>query len=161
LDRKLDKIHKDLAHVSWSQRRSESQQRLRPLTGRKPPYTNALTYELTTAATRVVFRILNPNCIQWLYGDQKINIKTPRRYETKPLWRDSRGQVTPMLARPQAYAKFLHIPGLQVTQNNGAHFHFTPARRYRDLLVNDKVVVYNGTKIKSTSLAITQQTVFL
>ena len=36
LDRKLDKIHRDLAHVSWSQRRNESQQRLRPLTGRKP-----------------------------------------------------------------------------------------------------------------------------
>jgi len=33
LDRKLDKIHRDLAHVSWSQRRNESQQRPRPLTG--------------------------------------------------------------------------------------------------------------------------------
>jgi len=38
LDRKLDKIHRDMAHVSWSQRRNESQQRPRPLTGRKPPY---------------------------------------------------------------------------------------------------------------------------
>ena len=160
LDRKLDKIHRDLAHVSWSQRRNESQQRPRPLTGWKRPYTNALTYELTTTAAHVVFRILNPNCIQWLYEDQKIIIKTPRRYETKPLWRDSRGQVTPTLARAQAYAKFLYIPGLQVIQNNGVHFHFTPARKYRDLLVKDKVTVYNGIKIKLTSLATTQQAVF-
>ena len=75
LNRKLDKIHWDLAQVSWSQRRNESQQRTRPLTRRKPPATNVLTYELTTAAAHVVFRILNPNCIQWLYEDQKIIIK--------------------------------------------------------------------------------------
>jgi len=74
LDRKLDKIHRDLAQVSRSQRRNESQQRPRPLTGRNPPYKYALTYELTPAAARVVFRILDPNCIQWLYGDQKIII---------------------------------------------------------------------------------------
>jgi len=61
LDRKLDKIHRDLAHVSWSQRRNESQQRPRPLTGRKPPYTNALTYELTPAVARVLsFAFLIP-----------------------------------------------------------------------------------------------------
>ena len=141
LDRKLDKIHRDMAHVSWSQRRNESQQRPRPLTGRKPPYTNALTYELATAAARVVFRILNPDCIQWLYGDQKIIITTPRRYVAKPFWRDSRGNVTPMLARAQDYTKFLYISGLHVIQNNGVHFHFTPARKYRDLVVNDKVAV--------------------
>ena len=160
LDRKLDKIHRDLAYVSWSQRRNESQRRPRPITGRKPPHTNALTYDLTPVAAHVVFRIFNPNCMQWLYEDQKIIIKTPRRYETKLLWRDSRGQVTPMLARAQAFAKFLYIPGLQVIQNKGVHFHFTPARKYRDLLVKDKMVVYNGIKIKLTSLAITQRAVF-
>jgi len=160
LDRKLDRIHRDLAQISWSQRRNESQQRPRPLTRRNLPYTNALTYELTPAAARVVFRILNSNCIQWLYEDQKIIIKTPRRYETKPLWRDSRGQVTPMLARAQDYTKFLHISGLHVIQNNGVHFHFTPARNYRDLLVKDKVAVYNGIKTKLTSVATTQQAVF-
>jgi len=58
LDRKLDKIHQDLAQVSRSQRRNESQQRPRPLIGRNPPYKPALTYELTPAAARVVFRIL-------------------------------------------------------------------------------------------------------
>ena len=156
MDRKLDKIHRDLAQVSWSQRRNESQQRPRPLTGRNPPYKYALTYELTPATARVVFRILDPNCIQWLYWDQKIIIKTPRRYVAKPLWRDSRVHNTPMLARTQDYAKFLHIPGLHVIQNNGVHFHFTPARKYRDLLVNDKVAVYDGIKIKLTSLATTQ-----
>jgi len=83
LDRKLDKIHRDWAHVNWSQRWNESQQRPRPLTGRKPPYTNALTYELTPAAARVVFLILNPNCIQWLCEDQKIIIKTPRSGATR------------------------------------------------------------------------------
>jgi len=160
LDRKLDKLHRDLAQVSWLQRRNESQQRPRPLTGRKPPHKNALTYELTPAAARVVFRILNPNCIQWVYGDQKIIIKTPRRYVAKPLWRDSRGHVTPILARAQDYAKFLHIPGLQVIQNNGVHFHVTPVRKYRDLLVENKVAMYDGIKIKLTSLAITQQAVF-
>jgi len=55
LDRKLDKIHCDLAQVSWSQRRNESQQRPRPLTGRNPPYTNALIYELTPATAHVSF----------------------------------------------------------------------------------------------------------
>jgi len=72
--RKLDKIHRDLFQVSRSHQRNESQQRPRPLTGRNPPYKYALTYELTPAAARVVFRILDPNCIQWLYGDQKIII---------------------------------------------------------------------------------------
>jgi len=65
-----------------------------------------------------------------------------------------------MLARAQDYTKFLHISGLHVIQNNGVHVHFTPARKYRDLLDNNKVAVYNGIKIKLTSLAITQQTVF-
>jgi len=160
LDRKLDKIQRDLAQVSWSQRRNESQQRPRPLTERNPPYKYALTYELTPAAARVVFRVLDPNCIQRLYGDQKIIIKTPRRYVAKPLWRDSRGHVTPILARAQDYAKFLHISDLHVIQNNGVHFHFTPERKYRDLLVKDKVAVYDGIKIKLTSLATTQQVVF-
>jgi len=48
LDRKIDKIHRDLAHVSWSQRRNESQQRPRPLTGRKPPYTNPETARINS-----------------------------------------------------------------------------------------------------------------
>ena len=65
-----------------------------------------------------------------------------------------------MLARAQDYTKFLHISGLHVIQNNGVHFHFTPARKYRDLLVKDKVAMYNGIKIKLTSLAATQQEVF-
>jgi len=65
-----------------------------------------------------------------------------------------------MLARAQGYTKFLHISDLHVIQNDGMHFHFTPARKYRDLLVKDKVAVYNDIKIKLTSLAITQQTVF-
>ena len=160
LDRKLDKIHCDLAQVSWSQRRNESQQRPRPLTGRNPPYTNALIYELTPATAHVIFHIFNPNCIQWLYEDQKIIIKTSRRYEAKPLWRNSRGHVSPMLARAQDHTKFLHISGLHVIQNNGVHFHFTPARKYRDLLVKDKVAVHNGIKIKLMSLATTQQSVF-
>jgi len=160
LDRKLDKIHRNLAQVSWSQRRYESQQRPRPLTGRNPPYKYALTYELTLTAARFVFRILNPNCIQWLYGDQKIIIKTPRSYVAEPLWRDSRGHVTPVLARAQDYAKFLHISGLHVIQNNGVHFHFMPARKYSDLVVKDKVAVDDGIKIKLTSLATTQQVVF-
>ena len=149
-----------MAQVSWSQRRNESQQRPRPLTGRNP-HVRILTYELTPAAARIVFRILNPNYIQWLYGDQKIIIKTPRRYVAKPLWCDSRGHVTPMLARVQDHAKFLHIPGLHVIKNNGVHFHFMPARKYCDLLVENKVVLYDGIKIKLTSLAITQQAVFL
>jgi len=119
LDRKLDKIHRDLAQVSWSQRRNESQQRPRLLTGRNPPYTNALTYELTPAAARVVFRILNLNCIQWLYGDQKIIIKTPRRYETKPLWRDSRGQVTRCWLVPkttQNFCTYLAFMSFRITE---------------------------------------------
>jgi len=128
LVRKLDKIHRDLAQVSRSQRRNESQQRPRPLIGRNPRYKPALTYELTPTAARVVFRFLDPHCIQCLHVDQKIIVKTPRRYAAKPLWRDSRGHVTPMLTRAQDYAKFLHIPGLHVIQNNGVHFHFTPAR---------------------------------
>jgi len=85
LDRKLDNLHRNLAHVSWSQRRNESQRRPRLLTGRKPPLTNALTYDLTPVVARIAFRIFNPNYIQWLYKDQKILIKTPRRYETKQL----------------------------------------------------------------------------
>jgi len=71
LDHKLDKIHHDLAQVSRSQWRNESQQRPRPPIGRKLLYKPPLTYELTPAAARVVFRILNPNCIQWLHVDQK------------------------------------------------------------------------------------------
>jgi len=70
LDHKLDKIHRDLARVSWSQRRNESHQRPRSLIGRNPPYKYALTDELTSATARVVFRILDPNCIQWLHVDQ-------------------------------------------------------------------------------------------
>jgi len=93
-------------------------------------------------------------------GSEDNRLKTPRRYAAKPLWRDSRGHVTPMLIRAQDYAKFLHIPGLHVIQNNGVHFHFTPARTYRDLLVEDKVVVDDGIKIRLTRLATTQQVVF-
>ena len=155
LDRKLDKIYQDLARVSRSQRRNESQQRPRPLIGRNPSYKYALTYELTLVTAPVVFRILNPNCIQWIQVDQKIIIKTPRRYVAKPLWRDSCGHVTPMLARAQHYAKFLHIPGLHVIQNSGVQFHFTPARTYRDLLVEDRVAVDDGIKIRLTRLATT------
>jgi len=62
-----------------------------------------------------------------------------------------------MLARAQAQAKCLYIPVLRVIQNNRVHFHFTPARKYRDLLVKDKVAMYNGIKTKLTSLATTQQ----
>jgi len=36
LDRKLDKIHQDLAHVSKSQRWNEPQQQVRSITGRNP-----------------------------------------------------------------------------------------------------------------------------
>jgi len=75
LDRKLHKIHQDLAQVSRSQQRNESQPRPRPLLGRKPPYKSALTYELTPTAARVVFRILDPNCIQWLHVDQRSSLK--------------------------------------------------------------------------------------
>jgi len=75
LDRKLDKIHRDLARVSWSQTRNEPQQRPRPLIGRNPQYKPAFTYELTPTAARVVFRILDPHCIQWLHVDQKIIVK--------------------------------------------------------------------------------------
>jgi len=121
-------------------------------------YLHSIFYIAHTS--QIVFRILDPNCIQWLYGDQKVIIKTPRRYVAKPLWRDSRGHVTPILARAQNYAKFLRIPGLYVIQNNGVHFHFTPARKYRDLLVKDKVAAYDGIKITLTSLATTQQAVF-
>ena len=64
LVRKLDKLHRDLAQVSWLQRRNESPQRPRPLTGRNHPYRYALTYELTPAAALVIFHILDPNCIQ-------------------------------------------------------------------------------------------------
>ena len=155
LDRKLDKIHQDLAQVSRSQCRNESQQRPRPLIGRNPPYKSALTYELTPTTARIVFCILDPNCIQWLHVDQKIIVKTPRRYVAKPLWRDSRGHVTPLLVRAQDYAKFLHIPGLHVIQNSGVQFHFTPARTYRDLLVEDRVAVDDGIKIRLTRLATT------
>ena len=160
LDLKLDKIHQSVAQVSRSQRRNESPQRPRPLTGRNHPCRYALTYELTPAVARVILHILDPNCIQWLYGDQKIIIKTPQRYVVKLLWRDSRGHVTSMLTHAQDYAKFLHISGLHVIQNNGVHFHFTPARKYRDLLVKDKVAVYDCITIKLTSLATTQQAVF-
>jgi len=55
LDRKLDKIHQDLDQVSRSQRRNESQQRPRPLIGRKPPCKSALTYKLTPTAARISF----------------------------------------------------------------------------------------------------------
>ena len=92
--------------------------------------------------------------------DQKIIVKTPRRYVANPLWRDSRGHVMPMLARAQDYAKFLQIPGLHVIQNNGVHFYFTPARTYSDLLVEDKVAVDDGIKIRLTRLATTQQVAF-
>jgi len=128
LDHKLDKIHHDLAQVSRSQWRNESQQRPRPPIGRKLLYKPPLTYELTPAAARVVFRILNPNCIQWLHVDQKIIIKAPQSYEAKPLWSDSRGQVTSTLARARDYAKYLHIPGLHVIQMHDVQFYFTPAR---------------------------------
>jgi len=65
-----------------------------------------------------------------------------------------------MLTRAQDYAKFLHISGLHVIQNNRVHFHFTPARKYCDLLVEDKVAVDDGIKIRLTRLATIQQVVF-
>jgi len=86
----------------------------------------------------------------------KIIIKTPRRYVAKPLWRDSRGHVTPIRARARDYAKFLHIPGLHVIQTGGVQFHFIPARTCRDLLVKDRVTVDDGIKIRLTRLATTQ-----
>jgi len=149
-----------LAQVSWSQWRNESPHRPRPLIGRKLPYKPPLTYELTPTAARVVFRILNPNCIQCLHVDQKIIIKTPQRYEAKPFWRDWRDQVTTTLARARDYATFLHIPGLHVIQMHDVQFHFTPARAYRDLLVEYRVAVNDGIKIRLTRLATTKQAVF-
>ena len=88
--------------------------------------------------------------------DQKIFIETPRRFVAKPLWRDSRGHVTAILARARDYAKFLHIPGLHVIQNSGVQFQFRPARTFRDLLVEDRVTVDDGIKIRLTRLATTQ-----
>jgi len=115
---------------------------------------------LAPTAARVVFQIPNPNCIQWLHVDQKIIIKTPQRYEAKPLWRDSRGQVTMTQARARDYAEFLHIPGLHVIQIHDVQFRFTPAWAYRDLLVEDRVAVSNSIKIRLTRLATTKQAVF-
>jgi len=160
LDRKLDKIHQDLAQVSRSQQWKESQQRPRSLMGRNPPYKSALTYELTPTAARVVFHILDPNSIQGLHMDQKIIVETPRRYVARPLWRDSRGQVMSTLSRASHYAKFLHIPGLHVIQISEVQFHFTPARAYRNLLVEERVTVDDGIRIRLTRLATTQEVVF-
>ena len=65
-----------------------------------------------------------------------------------------------MLTRAQDYAKFLHIPGLHVIQIHDVQFHFIPARPYRDLLVEDRVAVNDGIKIRLTRLSTTKQAVF-
>ena len=153
-------MHQDLAQVSRSGHWNGSPRQSRPLPGWNPPYKSALTYELTPNAARVVFRILDPNFIQWLHMYQRIIVKTQRRYVAKPLWRNSRWHATPVLARARDYAKFLHILGLHVIQISGVQFNFTPARTYRDLLVEDRVAVGDGIRIRLTRLATTQQVVF-
>ena len=106
LDRKLDKIHQDLAQVSRSQQTSGPPREARPSVWSVPPHNLALTYELTPSTARVVFRILDPVFIQWNHVDQSIIVKTPRRYVAKPVWRNSRGQVTQSLAHARDYANF-------------------------------------------------------
>ena len=92
--------------------------------------------------------------------DHSIIVKTPRRYVARPVWRNSRGQITQPPACSKDYANFLHIPGLNIIQTTGIKFHFTPARMYRDLLVEDRVMVNNGIKLRLTRIVMTQQVVF-
>jgi len=125
-----------------------------------PPRNPALTYELTPGSARVVFRVLDPVFIQWNHMDQSIIVKTPRRYAAKPVWCNSRGQVTQPLARTRDYGNFLHIPGLHIIQKTGVRFRFTPACMYRELPLEDRVIVDNGIKIRLTRTALTQQVAF-
>jgi len=76
-----------------------------------PPRNPDLIYELTPSAARVVLRILDPVFIQWNHMDQNIMVRTPRRYDAKPVWRNSRGQVTQPLARARDYANFYTYQG--------------------------------------------------
>jgi len=112
------------------------------------------------SAARVVFRILDPVFIQWNHMDQNIIVITPKKYVAKSVWRNSRGQVTQTPARARDYATFLHIPGLKISQTTGVKFRFTPAHLYRDLLIEDRVMVDNGIKIHLTRRAMNQNVVF-
>ena len=125
-----------------------------------PPRNPDLIYELTPSAARMVLRILDPVFIQWNHMDENIMVRTPRRYDAKPVWRNSRGQVTQPLARARDYANFLHIPGLHIIQKTGARFRFAPACMYRELLLEDRVIMDNGIKIRLTHTALTQQVAF-
>ena len=115
---------------------------------------------MTTTTARVVFCIHNPHYIIWRPKCQQLIIKAPHQYDTESLWHDSRVQCAPMQDRVQHYTKGLYITDLKVIHNNEVHFHFTPTRTYRDLLVHGKVAIRKGFNIKLTHLAMKQQTVF-
>jgi len=110
LDRKLDKIHQDLAQVNRSRWRNEPQYRPRPLLRHNLTHKPPTTYELTPAPARVVFRIFNPQCMQWLHSDQNLAIKSPQRYEAKrPRKLDSiRDRVIPIIILTSQTEKILH-----------------------------------------------------
>jgi len=160
LVRKIDKIHHDLARVNWSQRSNKPLQRHGNLTEQTTSWIHAFRHELTTTTARVVFCIHNPHYIKWCPKRQQLIIKAPHRYDTEPLWRDSRDQRAPMQDRVQHYTNGLYITDLKVIHNNEVHFHFTPIRTYRDLLVHGKVAIRKGINITFKHLAMKQQTVF-
>jgi len=160
LDRKIDKIYHDLARVNWSQRSNKPLQKQAKLTDQTTSWIHTTRHELLTTTARVVFCILNPHYIIWRPKRQQLIIKAPHRYDTEPLWSDSRDQHAPMQDQVQKYTNGLYINDLKVIHNNEVHFHFTPTRTYRDLLVHGKVAIRKGFNIKFTHLAKKQQTVF-
>lgn len=160
LDRKLDKIHDHLAQASQMRRQTDSQPAFRPLLGRNITYKLPATYELTTTPARIAFRITIPYYIQLQPNEQIIAIRAPQRYDATSRWHDARGKIITTVTHAHDYAKFIKIYGFHIIQLRGSHFHFRPTQAYQDSLVEERVYIDNGIKLRLTKQTTTKPIVF-
>jgi len=158
LNHQLDQINQSLQRAQPIQYRDYPQRQQQPIIGPRQIKTTARTYELTPQANRLAFRIFDTANIRWLQVEQKIIIKTPRRYTTAHFWRNSNGHAIQIPTQATDFAKFIYIPGVRVFHNQGMQFYFKPLRVFRDLLNEGVVTISKGIHLKLTLLAATQHT---
>jgi len=159
LNRKLEKIHQHLARTQPPHYQNRSLQKTRPIINPQRPRQSMLTFELTPTMNRLAFRIFDTENIKWIHTEQKIILKTPKRYVAASLWRDANGQPVQRQTQARDLMKFIHIPGIRAFHNQGMQFYFKPTRIYRDVLLENFAIVSEGIRLRLSRVAASQRIV--